>query len=62
MLFRSHTVTGDANFRRDADNRHGGRTIGATLTYSFGNMKAKRPTKKPSENMNNYNGYGEEME
>ena len=57
-----HTVTGDANFRRDADNRHGGRTIGATLTYSFGNMKAKRPTKKPSENMDNYNGYGEEME
>lgn len=59
-----HTVTGDANFRRDSENRHGGRTISATLTYSFGNMKAKRPTKKQkqSENMNNYNGYGEEME
>lgn len=59
-----HTVTGDENFRRDSENRHGGRTISATLTYSFGNMKAKRPTKKQkqSEIMNNYNGYGEEME
>lgn len=58
-----HTVTGDGNFTRDAENWHGGRTVSATLTYSFGNMKAKRPTKKPSENMNNYNGgYGEEME
>ena len=59
---RWHTVTGDANFRRDAENWHGGRTINATLTYSFGNMKAKKPTKKPKENMNNYDGYGEEME
>ncbi len=59
---RWHTVTSSDNFRRDAENWHGGRTINATLTYSFGNMKAKKPTKKPSENMNNYNGYGEEME
>ena len=59
---RWHTITGDANFRRDAENWHGGRTINATLTYSFGNMKAKKPTKKPSQNMNNYEGYGEEME
>jgi outer membrane receptor protein involved in Fe transport len=59
---RWHTVPGDANFRRDAENWHGGRTINATLTYSFGNMKAKKPTKKPSQNMNNYDGYGEEME
>lgn len=59
---RWHTVTSSDDFRRDAENWHGGRTINATLTYSFGNMKAKKPTKKPSENMNNYNGYGEEME
>ncbi len=61
---RWHTITGDSNFKRDAENWHGGRTISATLTYSFGNMKAKRPTKKPkqSESMDNYNGYGEEME
>ncbi len=59
---RWHTITSAENFRRDAENWHGGRTVNATLTYSFGNMKAKKPTKKPSENMNNYNGYGEEME
>ena len=61
---RWHTITEDANFRRDAENWNGGRTISATLTYSFGNMKAKRPTKKPKQNesMDNYNGYGEEME
>lgn len=59
---RWHTITSSDNFRRDAENWHGGRTINATLTYSFGNMKAKKPTKKPNENMNNYDGYGEEME
>ena len=59
---RWHTVTGNDYFTRDAENWHGGRTINATLTYSFGNMKAKRPTKKPKENMDNYNGYGDEME
>ena len=61
---RWHTITEDTNFCRDAENWNGGRTISATLTYSFGNMKAKRPTKKPKQNesMDNYNGYGEEME
>ncbi|MBQ3188491.1 MAG: TonB-dependent receptor [Bacteroidaceae bacterium] len=47
-----HTITGDNNFIRDAENRHGGRRIGATLTYSFGNMKAKRPTRKQSQSQN----------
>lgn len=44
-----HTVTGDSNFRRDAKNSHGGRRLSFTLTYSFGNMKAKRPTRKQSD-------------
>ena len=44
-----HTVTGDSNFRRDAKNSHGGRRFSFTLTYSFGNMKAKRPTRKQSD-------------
>ncbi len=44
-----HTVTGDSNFRRDAKNSHGGRRFSLTLTYSFGNMKAKRPTRKQSD-------------
>lgn len=58
-----HTVTGDRNFYRDSENRHGGRRFGMTLTYSFGNMKAKRPTRKPSQNQNmnmESDGYGDE--
>lgn len=50
-----HTVTSDRNFYRDSESRHGGRRFGFTLTYSFGNMKAKRPTRTPNQNqqMNN---------
>lgn len=58
-----HTVTGDRNFYRDSENRHGGRRFGMTLTYSFGNMKAKRPTRKPSQNQNmnmDSDSYGDE--
>ncbi|MBR2637777.1 MAG: TonB-dependent receptor [Bacteroidaceae bacterium] len=58
-----HTITGDRNFYRDSENRHGGRRFGMTLTYSFGNMKAKRPTRKPSQNQNmnmESDGYGDE--
>lgn len=44
-----HNITGDQNFRRDSENRSGGRRFSATLTYSFGNMKAKRPTRKQQE-------------
>ena len=47
-----HTVTSDNNFIRDAENRRGGRRFSATLTYSFGNMKAKRPTRKQNQNQN----------
>lgn len=45
-----HNVTSDEFFRRDAKNSHGGRRFSATLTYSFGNMKAKRPTRKQEQN------------
>lgn len=48
-----HTITGDGKFHRDAENRHGGRRFSATLTYSFGNMKAKRPDRRQNQNMNN---------
>ena len=59
---RWHTITSDANFKRDAENWHGGRTVSATLTYSFGNMKAKKQIKRQNLNTENYNGYNEEME
>ena len=54
-----HTVTSDKFFHRDSENRHGGRRFGFTLTYSFGNMKAKRPTRNPNQQQQ-MNGMDEE--
>ena len=47
-----HNVTENGFFRRDSKNSRGGRTFGVTLTYSFGNMKAQMPKRKPQETMN----------
>lgn len=58
-----HTVTENSTFRRDSDNNHGGRRFGFTLTYSFGNMKAKYNTRKQNNNMNGgYDDYSGESE
>ena len=46
-----HTVTINDTFYRYSENSHGGRTFGFTLTYSFGNMKAKRPDRKQMQEM-----------
>lgn len=54
-----HNVTNNATFRRDSENRHGGRRFSATVTYSFGNMKAKKPTRKQSQTIENYDNYDE---
>ncbi len=44
-----HSVTKNNLFRRDSESSRGGRTFGVTLTYSFGNMKAKMPKRKQQE-------------
>ncbi len=36
-----HTVTSGTGFEQDSKNWRGGRQVGITLTYSFGNMRAK---------------------
>lgn len=49
-LFNSRkwkTETSGTGFRQYASNWRGGRTIGFTLTYSFGNMKAKKEKNRP---------------
>ena len=57
-----HTVTINDNFHRDSKNSHGGRSFGFTLTYNFGNMKAKMPKRKPQEiPSSGYDDYGTEM-
>lgn len=54
---KRHSVTSGAGFYQDDMNWRGGRTFGFTLTYSFGNMRAKKPSKQnnmmedPSEMM-----------
>ena len=45
------TVTINDQFYRYSKNSHGGRTFGFTLTYSFGNMKAKKPNPKQMQEM-----------
>ncbi len=55
-----HSVTVNDSFFRDSKNSHGGRTFGFTLTYNFGNMKAKMPKRKPQEMPSSgYDDYGE---
>ena len=52
-----HTVTSNEFFTRDSRSSHGGRTFSFTLTYSFGNMKAKMPNRKQQEMPSS--GYGD---
>ena len=58
-----HTVTSNDFFTRDSRSSHGGRTFSFTLTYSFGNMKAKMPNRKqqemPSSGYSEMDGMGE---
>ena len=58
-----HTITRNSSFYRDSESSHGGRRIGFTLTYSFGNMKAKMPKRKqqemPTNGYNDMEGMGE---
>ena len=44
-----HSITENMSFIRDSKNSRGGRTFGITLTYSFGNMQAKKPNRKQQE-------------
>ena len=53
------TITINDQFERYSKNSHGGRTFGFTLTYSFGNMKAKRPDRKQMQEMPSGGGYDE---
>ena len=53
------TITSNDSFHRYSENSHGGRRFGFTLTYSFGNMKAKKPNRKQMQEMQNSGGYDE---
>ncbi len=44
-----NSVTENETFYRHSKSSHGGRQFGVTVTYSFGNMKAKKPNRKQQE-------------
>jgi outer membrane receptor protein involved in Fe transport len=48
-----HTVTSGTGFSQDAKNWRGGRVIGLTLTYSFGNMRPDRDRQDRKSNQDN---------
>jgi hypothetical protein len=56
-----HTVTSGPGFSQDSKNWRGGRFVGLTLTYNFGNMKPQRQERKPDQE-NTGSGYDVEGE
>ena len=59
---RFHSVKWGADFYQDSSNFRGGRQISATLTYSFGNMRAKKPRKMDNAGMQPDYGSGDGLE
>ncbi len=53
------TVTDSETFHKYSENRNGGRRFNLTVTYSFGNMKAKKTNRKHDGNESEYDDYGE---
>jgi outer membrane receptor protein involved in Fe transport len=44
-----HTVTSGTGFSQDSRNWRGGRMVGLTVTYNFGNMKPERSDRRPDQ-------------
>lgn len=58
---RFHSEKWGENFYQNSSNFRGGRRLSATLTYSFGNMRAKKP-RKMDEGMSPEYGVGDGLE
>ncbi len=56
------TITSGAGFEQDSKNWRGGRRIGLTVTYSFGNMKLKNNNKADAGGGSDSMGEGMEMD
>ena len=59
---RFHSVKWGEDFYQNSSNFRGGRQISGTLTYSFGNMRAKKPRKMDSGGMQSEYGSGDGLE
>jgi outer membrane receptor protein involved in Fe transport len=58
---KRHTVTSGPGFSQDSKNWRGGRFVGLTVTYNFGNMKPQRQEQKTDRD-NSGSGYDVEGE
>ncbi|MDR0385324.1 MAG: TonB-dependent receptor [Prevotellaceae bacterium] len=52
-----HTVTSGAGFTQDAENWRGGRFVGLTVTWNFGNMKPERQERSDRRSDSSDGGY-----
>jgi hypothetical protein len=59
---RFHSEKWGPDFYQNSSNFRGGRQINATLTYSFGNMRAKKPRKMDNNSMQPEYGGGDGLE
>ena len=59
---RFHSVKWTPDFYQESSNFRGGRQISGTLTYSFGNMRAKKPRKMDNGGMQPEYGGGDGLE
>jgi outer membrane receptor protein involved in Fe transport len=59
---RFHSQKWGEDFYQDSSNFRGGRQISGTLTYSFGNMRAKKPRKMDGGGMQPDYGSGDGLE
>ena len=59
---RFHSVKWGPDFYQDSSNFRGGRQISGTLTYSFGNMRAKKPRRMDNGGMQPEYGGGDGLE
>ena len=59
---RFHSVKWGTDFYQDSSNFRGGRQFSGTLTYSFGNMRAKKPRKMDNAGMQPDYGSGDGLE
>ena len=59
---RFHSVKWGEDFYQNSSNFRGGRQISGTLTYSFGNMRAKKPRKMDNGGMQPEYGGGDGLE
>ncbi|MDR2423285.1 MAG: TonB-dependent receptor family protein [Prevotellaceae bacterium] len=58
---KRRSVTSGIGFYQDAENWRGGRQVALTITYGFGNMRAKKPDVKKRQQEQQGSGYEDDL-